>query len=449
MTAEPPFALVIGAGPAGLMAADELLRAGHRVVLAEAKPSPARKLLMAGKSGLNITKDEPLAQFAAAYAEAASWLAPMLAGFGPQEVVAWMQAQGQEAFTGSSGRVFPRSMKASPLLRVWLADLARRGLDLRARWRWTGLIDGQFTFVTPNGPAALTPTRCVLALGGASWARLGSDGTWAEILRAQGVALADFQPANMGFALSWTDHMRPHFGAPVKSIALTAGNQTARGEVVITARGLEGSGIYAVSRALREGASLSIDLFPDLDAHILEARLEPRPKGESVSNTLKKAFGLVGARLALCQEFARPWPAASGDKARLLKALPVSIIGPNPLDEAISTAGGIPRAAMTGDLMLRALPGVFAAGEMLDWEAPTGGYLLTASLATGRWAGRAAARLSGGQGSEDQPLGDPEPALQRLAALKGGGSVLKDRDENPAAGIKAGFEHLEAKQALR
>ena len=405
-----PDALVIGAGPAGLMAADALLRAGHRVVLTEAKPSPARKLLMAGKSGLNVTKDQPLGPFTATFAEAAPWLAPMLAAFGPTHVVAWMAALGQESFTGSSARVFPRTMKASPLLRAWRTDLAGRGLDLRNRWRWTGLDGGDFVFQTPQGQQVLAPTRCVLALGGASWARLGSDGAWAGILAAQGVALSPFQPANMGFLFPWSAHMRPHFGAPIKAVALRAGQQTARGEFVITARGLEGGGVYAVSRPLRDGAPLCLDLFPDQHVEGITRKLSDRPKGESVTNTLKKALGLTGARLALCQEFARPWPEAPADKARLLKALPVPILGPTPIDEAISTAGGIRQEALTEGLMLRALPGVFAAGEMLDWEAPTGGYLLTASLSTGLWAGQAAARWSGRQGSDDHTIGQGEPS---------------------------------------
>jgi len=383
-----PDALVVGAGPAGLMAAERLLAAGYTVLLAEAKPSPARKLLMAGKSGLNITKDEAPDDFLAAYAEAAGWLRPMLAAFGPAEVQDWAQALGQAVFTGSSGRVFPRAMKASPLLRAWLTDLGTRGLDLRTRWRWLG--GGRFD--TPQGPVTVTPRVTVLALGGASWARLGSDGAWAGVLAAQGVALAPFQPANMGFGVNWSAHMARHFGQPLKNIALIAGPLRVRGEAVVSARGIEGGGIYAVSRSLREGAALKIDLFPDHDAEKLALRLAARPKGESTVNTLKK-LGLSDARLALALECARPFPADPHSRAALLKALPVPLTGPRPMDEAISTAGGIPHSELTEDLMLRRLPGTFAAGEMLDWEAPTGGYLLTACLATGRWAGEAAARF--------------------------------------------------------
>ncbi len=382
-----PDALVIGAGPAGLMAADRLLSAGCSVLLAEAKPSPARKLLMAGKSGLNITREEGAEHFLAAYAEAADWLRPMLTAFGPAEVQDWMRGYGQEVFTGSTGRVFPKAMKASPLLRAWLMDLGARGLDLRTRWRWTGA-----GFDTPEGPVTVTPKATVLALGGASWARLGSDGAWAPLLAAQGVALAPFQPANMGFRVDWSAHMAKHFGQPLKNIALIAGAQRVRGEAVISARGLEGGGIYAVSRALREGAVLCVDLFPDLDASVLAQRLAARPKGETGVNSLRK-LGLTDARLALALECARPLPPSPDARAALLKALPVPLQGPRPIDEAISTAGGIPRAELTEDLMLKRLPGWFAAGEMLDWEAPTGGYLLTACLATGRWAGDAAARF--------------------------------------------------------
>lgn len=382
-----PDALVIGAGPAGLMAADRLLSAGCSVLLAEAKPSPARKLLMAGKSGLNITREEGAEPFLAAYAEAADWMRPMLTGFGPAEVQDWMRGYGQEVFTGSTGRVFPKAMKASPLLRAWLMDLGARGLDLRTRWRWTGT-----GFDTPEGPVTVTPKATVLALGGASWARLGSDGAWAPLLAAQGAALAPFQPANMGFRVDWSAHMVKHFGQPLKNIALIAGAQRVRGEAVISARGLEGGGIYAVSRALREGAALRIDLFPDLEASVLAQRLAARPKGETAVNSLRK-LGLSDARLALVLECARPLPPTPDARAALLKALPVPLQGPRPMDEAISTAGGIPQAELTEDLMLKRLPGWFAAGEMLDWEAPTGGYLLTACLATGRWAGDAAARF--------------------------------------------------------
>ena len=403
MTANPPFALVIGAGPAGLMAADELLRSGTPVIIAEAKPSPARKLLMAGKSGLNVTKDEAPDAFLSHFAEASEWLRPMLTEFGPEQIVDWMTQHGQKAFTGSSGRVFPVSMKASPLLRAWLTDLAQRGLDLRTRWRWVGYRDGVFSFETPDGPQTLRPHTTVLALGGASWSRLGSDGAWATILAQEGVQLSAFKPANMGFVANWSLHMATHFGAPLKSVVLCAGDQRVRAEAVISERGIEGGGIYAVSRALREGAALTIDLFPDTSVQALTAKLSGRPKGETATNTMRKALKLAGVRLALVLECARPLPTDPQARAQVLKSLPIPLTGPRPIDEAISTAGGIAHSAVTDALMLRELPGVFAAGEMLDWEAPTGGYLLTACLATGRWAGQAAAAWSGDHTRHDKP----------------------------------------------
>jgi hypothetical protein len=373
-------ALVIGAGPAGLMAAEALAAAGRRVVVAEARPSPARKFLMAGKSGLNITKDEAPEAFAAAYR--APWLRPMLEGFGPEAVADWCRGLGQEVFTGSSGRVFPVAMKASPLLRAWLARLAGQGVALRSRWRWTGWEGEALAFETPEGRRIERPAVTVLALGGASWSRLGSDGAWAPWLAARGVALAPFRPANMGFRVDWSPHMARHFGAAVKGAALTAGAERARGEFVISARGIEGGGVYAVSRALREGAALTLDLLPDLNDAALAARLAALRPGESLANRLRK-LGLAPPAAALVQEFGRALPLSQA-----LRALPVPLLGPRPMDEAISTAGGIRAEALTEGLELRALPGVFACGEMLDWEAPTGGYLLTGCLATGLWAGR-------------------------------------------------------------
>ncbi|SFK94049.1 TIGR03862 family flavoprotein [Shimia haliotis] len=371
-------ALVIGAGPAGLMAADVMSAAGLSVVVAEAKPSVGRKFLMAGKSGLNLTKDEPFERFLAVYEEAAPVLRPMLEAFGPAEAVAWAEALGQEMFTGSSGRVFPKAMKASPLLRAWMGRQAEQGVEVRTRWRWTG---GAYRFETPEGVQEIAPKVCVLACGGASWARLGSDGDWAKWV---GVPVAPFQPANMGFEVDWSPHMAKHFGTPIKNVALSAGATWVQAEFVISARGLEGGGIYAVSRAMREGHQLKLDLLPDVSVEDLRTKLsKPRSKA-SLGNFLRKAAKLSPEKIALLMEFARPLPE---DLAPVIKALPVTHAGPRPMDEAISTAGGLRLSTLDDRLMLRDQPGVFAAGEMLDWEAPTGGYLLTACLATGRWAG--------------------------------------------------------------
>ncbi len=382
-----PDALVIGAGPAGLMAAEELARAGLRVVVAEAKATPARKFLMAGKSGLNITRNEPLPRFLAAYRQPR--LDPMLRAFGPDQVVDWCRGLGQEVFVGSSGRVFPEVMKASPLLRAWAARLEGLGVELRTRWRWVGFRGEGLVFDTPAGERCGSAPRVVLALGGASWPRLGSDGAWLPWLRDRGVPVLGFRPANMGFAVDWSPFMARHFGAAVKNVALLADGQRQRGEFVISSRGIEGGGVYLVSRAVREGAALLLDLLPDLSAEHVAARLARMKPGDSLANRLRR-LGLSPAAVALVMEWGREM-----DPALAVKALPVRHQGPRPLQEAISSAGGVAWAGVTAGLELKALPGIWVAGEMLDWEAPTGGYLLTGCLATGRWAGRAAARLVG------------------------------------------------------
>ena len=380
-------ALVIGAGPAGLMAAEELAKAGRRVVICEAKASPARKFLMAGKSGLNLTRDQNFQAFMAVYGSTP--LMPMLRDFGPSQVMDWCRGLGQEVFTGSTGRVFPRSMKASPLLRAWLARLGAAGVELRTRWRWTGFSEGGLSFQSPDGVQVLHPRVTVLALGGASWARLGSDGAWAPWLAEKGVELEAFGPANMGFSVEWSPFMAKFHGQAVKGAALCVGRKRELGEFVISSKGLEGGGIYAVSRDMREGAELTLDFMPDVSEHKTRERLERMKPGETFANRLRK-LGLSPAALALALEFGRGM-----DPLKAAKALPVRHQGPRPLDEAISVSGGVKFSSVTSGLELTALPGVFVCGEMLDWEAPTGGSLLTGCLATGRWAGKAAS-VSGG-----------------------------------------------------
>ncbi|MBB1492069.1 TIGR03862 family flavoprotein [Paracoccus sp. MC1862] len=398
-------ALVIGAGPAGLMAAEVLSAAGHPVVIAEAMPSPARKFLMAGKSGLNLTKDEPAQAFVArlqgGVAPAPVPGAPpgyfgeeelraIVAGFGPAEVMDWARGLGVELFTGSTGRVFPIRMKASPLLRAWLARLGGQKVTLRTRWRWTGF-GGGLAFDTPEGPRTIRAGVTVLALGGASWPRLGSDAAWVPWLREVGAGVAPFRPANMGFRVDWSPAMTPLQGAAVKGTRLSAGDLDSRGEWVITRGGIEGGAVYEISAVLRDGAEAGVDLMPDLDVGALAARLA-RPRGRlSVGNWLRRALR-DPVKVALLLEWGRPLPVDAATLAARIKALPLRHAGPMGLERAISSAGGIEATALTRGLELRALPGIFAAGEMLDWEAPTGGYLLTACLATGHHAGLAAAR---------------------------------------------------------
>ena len=384
--------LVVGAGPAGLMAAEQAARAGMRVAIAEAMPSPARKFLMAGKSGLNLTKAEEPNSFLQHFDTIAP-LKPILAQFGPAEVIGFAQGLGQKVFTGSTGRVFPTRMKASPLLRAWLARLDALGVVLLRRHRWIGPLttDAPHLLTTPKGQVAVTARALILALGGASWARLGSDGAWQTPVAAAGVPIVPIQASNVGLQRAWSDHMRPFSGQPVKNIELTVADQQSRGEFVITQSGVEGGAIYALGRMLRQTPLARIDLAPQLSIHALRDMISNRKPKDSLSNFLRKSVKLDATKRALLFELTRPMPRDTDGLIAAIKAAPLQVSGPRPIDEAISTAGGLSWDALTPELMLRDFPGVFCAGEMLDWDAPTGGYLITACLATGRWAGRAAA----------------------------------------------------------
>jgi uncharacterized flavoprotein (TIGR03862 family) len=392
---------VIGAGPAGLMAAEVLAQGGAQVTVYDAMPSAGRKFLMAGRGGLNLTHSEPLTQFLARYREAAPHLKAAIEAFSPQALRDWSEALGQPTFVGSSGRVFPEAFKASPLLRAWLRRLDSMGVQFALRHRWTGWdLKGGLEFQTPDGQRIVEAGATLLALGGASWPRLGSDGSWADVLAAKGVGVSPLRPANSGFTVAWSDIFRDRFeGQPLKGIALTFGRHTARGEAVITRSGIEGGAIYALSAELREAvfgtgqATLHVALRPDLEASELVSRLSiPRSK-QSLSNFLRKAAQLSPVGIGLLQEAAvasgQPLSSFSpADLARLINAVPIKLTGVAAIARAISTAGGIAFDELDDNFMLRRLPGTFAAGEMLDWEAPTGGYLLQASFATGAAAGR-------------------------------------------------------------
>ena len=376
---------MIGGGPAGLAAADALTACGRQVTVVERMPTIGRKFLMAGKSGLNLTKREDAARFQAAYGHAP--LGPILATFGPTEVERLAQSLGQDTTVGSTGRVFPEVWKASPMLRAWRARLDEAGTRIRTGWRWRG---PGLDFETPDGTCALKAQVVVLALGGASWRRLGSDGAWAPVLAARGVPLVPFGPSNGGLRVRWSPHMDRFHGHPVKTIGLRAGPLASRGEIAISTKGLEGGGLYEVFPAVRDGAPLVLDLAPDRTVEALAAVLTGKA---STANLLRRA-GLPPVKAALLREWASPLPRGIA-LAERIKALAVRHEGPRPMDEAISTAGGVAWPGVDEGLMLKAWPGVFVAGEMLDWEAPTGGYLLTGCLSTGTWAGRHAAAWTG------------------------------------------------------
>jgi uncharacterized flavoprotein (TIGR03862 family) len=393
---------IIGAGPAGLMAAEVLAQGGASVTVYDAMPSAGRKFLMAGRGGLNLTHSELLPQFLARYREATPHLKAAIEAFPPQALRDWSEALGQETFVGSSGRVFPKAFKASPLLRAWLRRLDSQGVKLALRHRWTGWDEqGRLRFCSPDGPRVIETDATVLALGGASWSRLGSDGLWTEALEANGVKISPLRPANSGFVVAWSGIFRDRFeGQPLKGVALTFGEETVRGEAIVTRTGIEGGAIYALSAELRKAfdkgrATLHLALRPDLDMKELIAKVSA-PKGkQSLSNFLRKAVSLSPVAIGLLQEAAKDsgTPLASlspADLAKLINAVPIELTGVAPIARAISTAGGVAFSELDTDFMIRRLPGVFAAGEMLDWEAPTGGYLLQASFATGVAAGQGA-----------------------------------------------------------
>ncbi len=388
-----PDVCVIGGGPAGLAAAEAAVAAGARVLLADRMPSLGRKLLMAGKSGLNLTMAEDPAAFAARIMGGAAF-APALALATPERVRAWAEGLGQPLFTGSSGRVFPVAMKASPLLRAWLGRLAASGVAARTRWRWTGGLERP-VFDTPAGVVTLRPRAVVLAVGGASWPRLGSDGQWTALLPPR--LTRPFAPSNAGLRVDWSSHMVRYFGAPAKPVTLTAGARRVTGECVPTARGLEGSAVYALTPEVRAGHAVTLDLLPDLEAGAVARRLS-RPRGKaSLANHLRRTLRLTGVKAALLRE-AGPPPGDPAALAARIKAVPLAATGPMGLEGAISSVGGLALDAVGPDLALTGADRVFCAGEMLDWDAPTGGYLISACLGLGWAAGRAAAVAALGPG---------------------------------------------------
>jgi uncharacterized flavoprotein (TIGR03862 family) len=386
---------IIGGGPAGLMAAEVISRAGNLVHIYDSMPSLGRKFLMAGRGGLNLTHSEPFDIFITRYGSRRAQLEPALRLFGPEQLRQWARELGIESFTGSSGRVFPVQMKASPLLRLWLRRLEASGASFHSRHAWRGWgEDGALGFDTPAGEKTLKPRAVLLALGGGSWSRLGSTGAWVPWLEERGVKVAPLKPSNCGFDVGWSDHFKDRFeGQPLKPVVLSFKDFRQRGEFIVTHHGVQGNLIYAASAILRDAlesegrAVIQLDLAPNQTTEQLADRLSRPRRSRSLSTHIEKTTGFRGVRLGLLREILpRPTLEDPALLAAAIKSLPIALLSPRPLDEAISSAGGVSFDSLDEHLMLRSLPGVFCAGEMLDWEAPTGGYLLTACLATGRLA---------------------------------------------------------------